>query len=520
MIKKAIKNIEISKVVTHALEGIVPDTTSPSVTILNLRNLPDGDSKKEQPNPNHLSYGQIAINYDSNKEKIFFKNSAGNLAIFDTTKNIFEYVDNGDKHLQDQIDIINSDDTIDGSFAHADKVLEDKLIPLINDRIHTVVGIKGIKATTDMGKNVTIEGIIKTGDKVLNIDNSGFTATIFCNYEWDTGTIKLFGKDINNPISEFKIPTGEKLISAEPYIALGNETPTLIADDIYIKYMFGTDGVVHDTVFCHLTPILPYYKGKETDSAIVKITKDDVKNNTIEANVKVSSKTNVGGAKNTILVQTDGLYVPNVYNAGIYNATSRTDDAKIQNVHSSLLNEIPLASTLKDGEIAVNDRANNEKLFIKNSNGNDIAIFDTTKNILTLVDNKINIAVTSLTDPNLASSLQAQINTEIVRAMFSEKVNQDAIAIINGNASLNGSFIHADKVLEDKLLLLINSITGGTGNTVTIIGGSTPSTIVNYDTVNSTITTDVNISATEKNKISIKSDGLYASLNELNAGTF
>lgn len=500
--------------------GVVTGETNPSVTILNLRNLPDGDSKKEEPNPALLQYGQIAINYSSTKEKIFFKNSAGELAVFDTSKNIFIYVDEKDKELQDQIDIINGDDTVDGSFAHADKVLEEKLTPMIQERILSVEGTKGIKAVTDNSKNVTLEGVVHNNDKVLSVDNSGFTTTIFADYDWASGTIRLMGKNANVPISEFKIQTGEKLISAEPYIGVGNETPQLIRDDLYLKYSFGTGGEVHEIVYCHLTPILPKYKGKETKSATITIDKTSPTSYDVSADVKISNPSAVNGIKNTIEVLDDGLMVKNVYDAGTYTLSSRDDEAKLQHLRSSTLNEQPLPSQLRDGEIAINNYAGHERLFIKNSNNNQVAIFDTTTNILNIVDTKIADEIFKLIDPNRTSSLQYQINYEVTRAKAAEAANAEAIAKINGNESLNGSFAHADKVLKDELLVLIDNITGGTGSTVTIFGGDTKTASVDYNTATKTITANVNVSSEAGNNIVIKDDGLFSRVSELNAGTF
>lgn len=500
--------------------GIVTGETNPSVTILNLRNLPDGDSKKEEPNPDLMQYGQIAINYTSTKEKIFFKNNAGELAVFDTSKNIFIYVDEKDKELQDQIDIINGDDTVNGSFAHADKVLEEKLTPMIQERILSVEGTKGIKAVTDNSKNVTLEGVVRNNDKVLSVDNSGFTTTIYADYDWDSGTVRLMGKNANVPISEFKIQTGEKLISAEPYIGIGNESPQLVRDDLYLKYSFGTGGEVHEIVYCHLSPILPVYKGKDTKTATITIDKTDATNYEVSADVKVSNPPVVSGIKNTIEVLDDGLIVKNVYDAGVYTLNSRADEAKIQHLRSSVLNEQPLPSQLKDGEIVINNNAGHEKLFIKNSNNNQVAIFDTTSNILTIVDTKIADGIFKLTDPNRTSSLQYQINYEVTRAKTAEQVNADAIAKINGNETLNGSFAHADKVLKNELLELIDNITGGTGSTVTIFGGNTETASVDYNTATKTVTANVNVSSEAGNNIVIKDDGLFSRVSELNAGTF
>lgn len=54
-------------------------------------------------------------------------------------------------HLQDQIDIINGGDNVNGSFAHADKVLEDKLTPLVNNKVQQINAGKGIKVTESVG---------------------------------------------------------------------------------------------------------------------------------------------------------------------------------------------------------------------------------------------------------------------------------------------------------------------------------------------------------------------------------
>lgn len=145
------------------------------------------------PSLDVLDNGVIAINNRLDKEKIYFRGenespSKVRIVEFDTTKNIMKLVDQKIQDtdiggLQNDIDIINGGDNVNGSFAYADKALENKLRPLINDKIQTINGTKGVKAVTILdtnnNKSVTIEALVRTNDLILAIDDvSGITSTL------------------------------------------------------------------------------------------------------------------------------------------------------------------------------------------------------------------------------------------------------------------------------------------------------------------------------------------------------
>lgn len=166
------------------------------------------------PSVNILDDGVIAINNNKDKEKIFFKGDDGTSVIsFDPTKKIMELVDQKINdtdigELQKQIDIINGSDNVNGSFSNADKILENKLTPLISNKIEKISGNKGVKVTqsldTNNNKIVAIEAIVKSSDLVLSIDDvSGITSTIKMNISGNT--ISLLGKN-DTVISTIVIP--------------------------------------------------------------------------------------------------------------------------------------------------------------------------------------------------------------------------------------------------------------------------------------------------------------------------
>ena len=169
------------------------------------------------PSLSVLDEGVIAINNRKDKEKIYFRgevDESGTTKIveFDPTSTIMKLVDQkiqdtdiGD--LQNQIDIINGGDNVDGSFAHADKVLEDKLTPLINNKVQQINAGKGIKVTenvVDDVKSVLIESVVKSNDLILSVDAvSGLTSTI--KMIIDGNTVSLLGKN-DTVISSVVIP--------------------------------------------------------------------------------------------------------------------------------------------------------------------------------------------------------------------------------------------------------------------------------------------------------------------------
>lgn len=159
------------------------------------------------PSLDKLDEGVIAINNRKDKEKIYFRgevDESGTTKIveFDPTATIMKLVDQKIQdtdigHLQDQIDIINGGDNVNGSFAHADKVLEDKLTPFINDKVQQINAGKGIKVTESVvnnNKSVLVETVVKSNDLVLSVDaTSGLTSTIKMNISGNT--ISLLGRN-------------------------------------------------------------------------------------------------------------------------------------------------------------------------------------------------------------------------------------------------------------------------------------------------------------------------------------
>lgn len=169
------------------------------------------------PSLDTLDEGMIAINNRKDKEKIYIRGEVDvdgktKLVEFDPTSNIMKMVDEKIKetevgNLQEQIDIINGSSSVEGSFEHADKVLEDKLTPIINGKIQSVNAGKGIKVTesvVDDNKSVTIETVVKSNDLLLAVDNvSGLTSTIKMTISGNT--VSLLGRN-DMVISSIVIP--------------------------------------------------------------------------------------------------------------------------------------------------------------------------------------------------------------------------------------------------------------------------------------------------------------------------
>lgn len=169
------------------------------------------------PSLDKLDEGVIAINNRKDKEKIYFKgevdeSGTNRIVEFDPTSTIMKLVDQKIQdtdigHLQGQIDIINGGDNVDGSFAHADKVLEDKLTPLINNKVQQINAGKGIKVTESVvndAKSVLVETVVKANDLVLSVDaTSGITSTIKMNISGNT--ISLLGRN-DMVISSIVVP--------------------------------------------------------------------------------------------------------------------------------------------------------------------------------------------------------------------------------------------------------------------------------------------------------------------------
>lgn len=151
-----------------------------------------------------LDDGVIAINNRKNKEKIYFKSEDNeNIVEFDPTSTIMAMVDekieNTDiGHLQEQIDIINGGDNVEGSFEHADKLVKEELTNKINNKVEEVVGSSSIRVNTETvgnsSKVITIESIIDKNDLVLYVDDvKGITATV--KLELSGNTVSLIGRN-------------------------------------------------------------------------------------------------------------------------------------------------------------------------------------------------------------------------------------------------------------------------------------------------------------------------------------
>lgn len=124
-----------SEVIKRAL---TTGSTNPAVTILNLRNVPEADT----PNPEDMEYGQVAINFNPGNERLFIKNRNDEIVSFGSTESLNAKLEEIQKTLQDQIDIINADKSVEGSFAYADKILEDSLRDEFLKEIEKITGVE------------------------------------------------------------------------------------------------------------------------------------------------------------------------------------------------------------------------------------------------------------------------------------------------------------------------------------------------------------------------------------------
>lgn len=192
------------------------------------------------PSLDTLDEGMIAINNRKDKEKIYIRGEVDidgttKIVEFDPTSNIMKMVDEKIKDtdiggLQDQIDIINGSSSVDGSFEHADKILENKLTPVINSKIESVNAGKGIKVTESVSNNksVLIETVVKSNDLVLSIDNvSGITSTIKMNISGNT--ISLIGRN-NMVISSIVVPGMNLTFTSTDGIDLSNNNGDITAN--------------------------------------------------------------------------------------------------------------------------------------------------------------------------------------------------------------------------------------------------------------------------------------------------
>ena len=115
--------------------GITPGSTNPYVKILNLRN---ERGLNISPDAEELDYGQIAVNYTKGNESLFIKNDSNEVVSFGSTQSLTIRIDEVEQNLQDQIDVINGGG--DGSYAEADKELEEKLKEYFLSEIEKIQG--------------------------------------------------------------------------------------------------------------------------------------------------------------------------------------------------------------------------------------------------------------------------------------------------------------------------------------------------------------------------------------------
>lgn len=80
---------------------------------------------------------------------------------------------------------------------------ENELDADIKNRIKSITGSNGINATTDINKNVTLSGKIKSGDKILSVDNNGFSSTLGMSISGKTISLTGIG---NSEISKITVP--------------------------------------------------------------------------------------------------------------------------------------------------------------------------------------------------------------------------------------------------------------------------------------------------------------------------
>ena len=113
-------------------------TTNPAVTILNLRNMPEADT----PTPDEMEYGQVAINFNPGNERLFIKNRNDEIVSFGSTESLNNKISEIQKELQDQIDVITADKSVEGSFAYADKIISETLREEFLKEIEKITGIE------------------------------------------------------------------------------------------------------------------------------------------------------------------------------------------------------------------------------------------------------------------------------------------------------------------------------------------------------------------------------------------
>ena len=80
---------------------------------------------------------------------------------------------------------------------------ENELDADIKNRIKSITGSNGINATTDINKNVTLSGKVKSGDKILSVDSNGFSSTLGMSISGKTISLTGIG---NSEISKITVP--------------------------------------------------------------------------------------------------------------------------------------------------------------------------------------------------------------------------------------------------------------------------------------------------------------------------
>ena len=80
---------------------------------------------------------------------------------------------------------------------------ENELDADIKNRIKSITGSNGINATTDINKNVTLSGKIKSGDKILSVDSNGFSSILGMSISGKTISLTGVG---NSEISKITVP--------------------------------------------------------------------------------------------------------------------------------------------------------------------------------------------------------------------------------------------------------------------------------------------------------------------------
>lgn len=80
---------------------------------------------------------------------------------------------------------------------------ETELDTAIKSKITSITANNGLIATTDVNKNTTVSGKIKSGDKILSVDNNGFTSTLDMSISGKTITLSGIG---NAEISKITVP--------------------------------------------------------------------------------------------------------------------------------------------------------------------------------------------------------------------------------------------------------------------------------------------------------------------------